>query len=303
MASETLRLADKGLIEVPEWMHDGLQLEVMIGSISYGCNRTDDSDIDLGGFAIPPANHIFQHLDGKIPGFGSHPKPFEQVQKQHVEDKEKRKTYDLTIYGIVKFFQLCRNNNPNMVDMLFVPKRCVKFSTPIAEMVRERRQLFLHKGSWEKFRNYARDQMKKIDLQKNRSNPKRQESIQKYGYDTKFAYHLVRLLLECEQILTHHDLVIDRDREIYKSIRRGEWTLAEVKDWFAKKSTGIEILYTNSTLREVPDDDKLQDLLHNCLEEYYGSMGASERETRNTRKYHNLMEGMEKLLSENRARG
>jgi uncharacterized protein len=35
---------------------------------------------------------------------------------------------------------------------------------------------------------------------------KRREIIDKYGYDEKFAYHVVRLLNEAEQILTENDL-------------------------------------------------------------------------------------------------
>jgi hypothetical protein len=58
-------------------------------------------------------------------------------------------------------------NNPNMVDALFLPRRCVLHSTPIYEHVRENRTMFLHKGSWHKFRGYAYSQLSKIRQQQN----------------------------------------------------------------------------------------------------------------------------------------
>ena len=35
---------------------------------------------------------------------------------------------------------------------------------------------------------------------------------------------------------------------------------------------GLETLYTNSTLRYGPNEDKIKEILLNCLEEYYGSL-------------------------------
>ena len=47
--------------------------------------------------------------------------------------------YDLTIYGIVKFFNLAMENNPNVIDSLFTPVNCVLHSTRVGNLVRENR--------------------------------------------------------------------------------------------------------------------------------------------------------------------
>ena len=299
MASTTLRLIDKGLLEAPTWFNDGMKYEAMIGSIAYGCNQEGDSDVDIGGFVIPPAYMVFPHMTGHIAGFGERPKEFEQLQQHHVKDKERNKSYDICIYGIVKFFQLCRDNNPNMIDMLFVPDRCIKLSSKAWERVREQRKLFLHKECWWRFRGYANEQLKKIDSGANRENPKRQQSIDEFGYDVKFAYHIVRLVLECEQILLHGDLILDRDREVYKSIRRGEWTLGQIRDWFAEKKQSMENLYTNCKLREEPDDDSLRSLLHECLEEHYGTLDNYNKEMKYLYRYNSLVEQIQELAAHN----
>jgi hypothetical protein len=95
-----------------------------------------------------------------------------------------------------------------------------------------------------------------------------------YGYDTKFAYHLLRLLGEAEMILIENDLDLERNREQLKSIRRGEWTLEQVKEAFYSKEKQLEEAYVKCTLPNTRHDteDVLKQLLIDCLEEYYGSL-------------------------------
>ena len=90
--------------------------------------------------------------------------------------------------------------------------------------------------------------------------------------DLKFAYHVVRLALEGEQILMEHDLDIERNAEVLKAIRRGDWTEAKLRGWFDEKEKHLEELYARSTLRNVPDEEPIKDLLMNCLEQHYGSL-------------------------------
>ena len=53
-------------------------------------------------------------------------------------------------------------NNPNMIDSSLTPERCVIHATELGEMVQSHRKLFLHKGSWPKFKGHAYSQMQKI---------------------------------------------------------------------------------------------------------------------------------------------
>ncbi len=102
--------------------------------------------------------------------------------------------------------------------------------------------------------------------------PKRDKDIVVNNYDTKASYHLVRLILEAEQILTEHDLDLERNREILKSIRRGEWELNRLKDFFTTKEKSLEAVYAKSTLRDVPDEQEIKALLLSCLEMHYGRL-------------------------------
>jgi predicted nucleotidyltransferase len=262
------------LIHPPKWLLSNCSYLTTMGSQAYGVS-TDDSDLDVYGFCIPPKDIVFPHLAGIIPGFGNQGERFEQWQEHHIRDPNKAVEYDFSVYSVVKYFQLCMENNPNMIDSLFTPRQCVIHSTPVSEHMRENRKLFLHKGSWHRFKGYAYAQMAKIRNKVNASNPKRAETIAQHGYDLKFAYHIVRLLNEVEQILVEGDLDLQRNREQLKEIRRGEWTLEQVESYFESKEKLLEATYAASKLPHGPDEAVLKKLLLECMEMHYGDLGSA----------------------------
>lgn len=263
-------------IHPPKWLMPNTAYMTIMGSQAYGVSA-DDSDLDVYGFCIPPKDLVFPHLAGEIPGFGRQVQRFEQWQEHHVQDPNKAIEYDFAVYSIVKYFHLCMENNPNMIDSLFTPRNCVIHSTTVSEMVRENRRMFLHKGSWHKFKGYAYAQMSKIRNKVNASNEKRAASIAEHGYDLKFAYHIVRLLNEVEQILVEGDLDLQRNREQLKDIRRGEWTIEQVETYFETKERALEATYAASTLPHSPDEAAIKRLLMQCLEEHYGDLSNAVR--------------------------
>ena len=268
-------LVRKTLIHPPKWLANNTMYLGYAGSASYGVS-SDTSDMDCFGFCIPPKEVVFPYsVGGEILGFSTPKERFRVWTEHHIKTPDNAKEYDFSVYNIVDFFKLCMENNPNMLDVLFLPRRCILHSTHIAELVRENRKMFLHKGSFHKLRGYAYGQLSKIANKTNSSNPKRAADIEKNGYDTKFAYHVVRLALQSEQILAEHDLDIERNSEILKSIRRGEWTLEQIEDWFANKEKALETLYANSTLQHTPDENKIKELLLECLEMHYGSLDTA----------------------------
>lgn len=240
------------------------------GSVAYGVSD-DHSDVDIYGVCIPPKTEVFPHLAGNIEGFGKQRQRFESWQEHHIKDPSNDKEYDFQVYGIVKYFQLCMENNPNMIDTLFTPRRCVIHATQLSELIRENRKLFLHKGCWHKFKGYSFSQLHKMRGQKREG--KRKDSYEKFGFDVKFGLHVVRLLLEVEQILAEGDLDLERHREQLKAIRRGEWTEPQIRQWAQDKEKDLEKLYNESTaLPYKPDEAKIKELLLNCLEIHYGSL-------------------------------
>lgn len=100
----------------------------------------------------------------------------------------------------------------------------------------------------------------------------RENIISQYSMDTKGIYHVVRLSLECEQILTTGNLDLECNSELFKAIRRGEWTYQKLREWFDDKEKHLEEAYSNSTLRHESDEETIKGLLLKCIETHYGSL-------------------------------
>jgi predicted nucleotidyltransferase len=267
MASHAKMLVEHSLItDAPTFISDGLCYEVIMGSFAYGAS-SDTSDIDIYGFCLPPHSVLFPGEYGWIAGFEKIPFNFEQYQKHDINYEiapHHHKKYDVTIYNIAKYFRLCANGNPNMIDSLFVPERCITFSNEIGNLVHENRHLFLSKKCWHTFKGYAYSQLRKMTTKKPKG--KRIATIEKYGYDVKFAYNLVRLLNEVEQILIEEDLDLERNREQLKMIRRGEWSCQEVIEYFKMKERALEEVYLKSKLPHKVRMDEIRNLLHACIQ-------------------------------------
>ncbi len=336
------KLHKKGLINPPSFVLSNACYVTISGSHAYGVAdtnvKTTAPDMDVYGFCIPPKDYIFPMHRGEIPGFGTPGPTFQQWQQHHIKDEDahggRGQEWDLQVFNIVKFFELCRGNNPNMIDSLFTPENCVLHCTRIGQMVRDRRRLFLAKHAWNTFRGYAASQLHKMtsketlgvaqefrsyedslniphdttfaEVEDEISRRKKEMAStsklvhltdqQLHGYhrefqghverssrfeftkiknfDTKFGYHLVRLFDEVEQILLTHDIDLQRSREVLKAIRRGDWTIQQIKDYVDAKTPALEAAYVSCTLPDKPDEKALKELLVQCLEEHYGSLGA-----------------------------
>lgn len=290
------RLVDKGIItkgSIPQFVPGNVQYETIMGSMAYGVS-SDSSDMDVYGFCMPPKDHVFPHLAGQIPGFGKQIPAFQQYQQHHLIEPDRNKEYDLSIYSIVKYFQLCMDNNPNMIDSLFTPNNCVLFITPVGQIVRDNRQKFLHKGSWHKFRGYAYSQMHKMRVKEPDPSSKRYESVMKHGYDVKFAYHVVRLLDEVEQIMTLGDIDLQRNREQLKSIRRGEWKVGDIENYFERREKELSKVYIYSKLQHRPDEEEIKKILLFCLEEFYGNL---EKAIHSSDKYEQMIREIQRIVN------
>ncbi len=256
-------------VDKPKWLNDSNYITVM-GSRAYG-NATEDSDWDFYGFCTPPSELLFPHLSGDIPDFGNQKKRFNQLQLQHIPSKKYGDT-DLTIYNIVRYFHLVMGGNPNMLDSLFVPEESILHIDYVGEIVRENRYMFLSQKIYHTFRGMAYSHMKRITSRTRKG--KRKEHVERYGYDVKDASNVVRLLFEVNDFLFSGDADISNNSEYISDVRSGNWTLEELELFFEREMAELKIRVHNgeSVIPKYPNQDKIKNLLVNCLEERYGSL-------------------------------
>ena len=261
-------LSKQGKITPPKWLINNLHYLVKMGSHAYGTN-TEKSDFDFYGVCIPPKDMIFPHLSGYIEGFGTKPPRFDVYS-------ELSEPYDFQIFSIVKFFDLCKDNNPNILDALFVPLDCVVYQTQIGVFMRENRGLFVSRRCWHTFTGYAYSQLKSLKNAKEDS--KRAEVIAKYGYDLKAASHLFRLMFECIQLLETGTMDLRKEAEFLRQVRGGEFVYDKILEKFQALESVAENAFLRTELPERANEQVILGLLHSLIDIHYKGISSYRRE-------------------------
>lgn len=288
MKSLIHRLYETKKIDCPAWLPDNLCYLTLMGSRAYGIENKD-SDFDYYGACVTPRKNIFPQEYGLLLGFDDIP-VFEQFKKDHFLDVDSGKDMEITIYGIVRYFNLLSAGNPNIIESLYTNREHVVFSNIVGEKIRDNRHLFLSKQSFIKTRQYAFAQLKKLDRI---PVGKRLENYNIHGYDTKFAAHTIRLMDNCEQIITNKHIDLQRNKEMVKSIRSGEYTLKQIKEYAQQKELILEKLASESDLRKTVNKDEIRTLLLECIKHSYQNVNfVTPNEERSIiEKIKNLVDG------------
>lgn len=259
------KLSKEKLISPPDFCVSNCVYLTMMGSHAYGVNKPE-SDMDVYGVVITPKSYLFPHTAGYIYGLKPEPPKFDQYEKHGLFYNKQQ--YDITLYSIINYFNLLTANNPNIIDSIFTPTNCVLHCTEVGHLIRKKRQIFLHQGLSYRFINYAASQRNKI-VNKNPEG-KRKNIVAEFGYDVKFAGHLIRLQTEALQLLTEGDLDLQRHKEYIKGVRRGDVLLEDLLNYSYELDTLLLKAQQETKLPKTPDYDEIKKLLISCLEIQYG---------------------------------
>ena len=87
----------------------------------------------------------------------------------------------------------------------------------------------------------------------------RQELVSKYGYDTKFASHLIRLLKEGKELLVTSDLKFPLAyRGSLRAIRAGKFSMDDVLSFAGVIESEVESLYDVTGLPHYPNRELVE---------------------------------------------
>jgi hypothetical protein len=92
---------------------------------------------------------------------------------------------------------------------------------------------------------------------------KRKSLVLRHGYDAKNAAHCIRLLRMCKEFLFtgYMEVYRTRDAEELLDIKRGKWSLDEVKKHARELFEDIAAARDASPLPDAPDRDAVERLL------------------------------------------
>jgi predicted nucleotidyltransferase len=103
-------------------------------------------------------------------------------------------------------------------------------------------------------------------------NKERAPLEEKYGFDTKHAGHLVRLIRMGEEILKTGIVNVDRtgiDADELKAIRAGSWAYEQIEEYAHNKDKEFNDLYTTSKLPRSVDIEKISKLCVETVKAYH----------------------------------
>jgi len=176
--------------------------------------------------------------------------------------------YDFAIYELKKFIYLLYKSNPNVMSLLWLNDDHYIHISAIGSRLLNERDIFMSKKVFHTFAGYANGQLKRMThLQfKGYMGEKRKKLVEKYGYDTKNAAHLIRLLVMGKEALETGKFKVFRDdADRFLQIKRGEWSLERVKEESDRLFEELHTAYTNSTLPESPDKEEIDKMLVSIL--------------------------------------
>jgi predicted nucleotidyltransferase len=183
-----------------------------------------------------------------------------------------RGEWDIVIYEVKKFVSLLAKGNPNVLSLLWLPDKHIIKATDAGRLLLNSRDLFVGKHVYKSFTGYAYSQLKKMENHAcmGYMGEKRKQLVQKFGYDTKNAAHLIRLLRMSIEFLVEGALEVERrDATQLLQIKNGEWTLPEVKKEAERLFALADDAYIKSTLPINPDTCMINDLLINIIEMHW----------------------------------
>ena len=293
--------------------------EAITGSLLYGTN-TPESDMDTRGICIPPMDVLLNPFY-----------PFHQKDSGFKEE-------DRAIYALGKFFQICADCNPNIIELLFVPEQNINYSSKYWEKIVANKNLFISKKARFTFTGYAVSQLKAIirhrqwfidppkkkperkdfgltdsplvsgdnldhalniphslfkdefhdELVREREyrvekrkwdnyaswrdnrNKKRREMEDTFGYDTKHASHLFRLMTEGKELLLTGNITFPLpNADEIRAIKNGFYSYEEMLERAESFDKEFDVWYNESTLPKAPNRNALTELYFEIIEEYH----------------------------------
>lgn len=220
------------------------------------------------GTYIPPQNNGIDDKD--IMGIYIPPKRFYLGLDKHEHIDTWVEEYDIVMYELRKYMRLLLKNNPNVIGLLWLDDNLYVKKTKYGQMLIDHREIFSSKQAYKSFTGYAYAQLKKMRGSefKGYMGDKRKALVEKYGYDTKNAAHLIRLLRMGIEFLATGELnVMRHDASQLIEIKQGKYSLEEIHNMADRLFPKAEEALIHSKLPNQPDVKKAEELLINIIEE------------------------------------
>jgi hypothetical protein len=192
-------------------------LRTVVGSGVHGIaiEGTDDHD-EMGVFVEPP---------DRLLGVG--PAAEHYVYRTQPEGARSGPgDTDLVVYSLRKYLRLAIKGNPTALLPLYAPPDATLIRTELGDELRALAPALLSREAVRRFLGYLGAQRERL-MGRGRQGrlPNRPELVDRFGYDTKYASHALRLAYQGREVLRHGRLTLPMpadERAHVLRVKRGD---------------------------------------------------------------------------------
>lgn len=243
----------------------GMILRVLVGSGVHGTSINGQDDRDEMGVCIePPAtvigSRVFQHYTFRTQPEGVCSGPGD---------------LDLVVYGLRRYAGLAAAGNPTVLLPLFVPDEFVCWINDYGRELRAQRHLFVSRQCGHRFLGYLQSQRRGLmGLRSGGTrNQGRADIRARYGFDTKFAMHMVRLGLQGVELLRTGKISLpipEPDLTWLRALRQAEYSKQDALDRAEELEAELMSLLNTSPLEERADHQEIDRWLERTHRRHWG---------------------------------
>src|SRR3990167_11144570 len=178
---------------------------------------------------------------------------------------------DTVEYELHKAFHLLSQCNPNIICFLWNKPEHYTHVSEGAKLLLEKRAIFFSRRRIrDAFAGYAHAQLTKLTngAYKGYMGERRKAVVDKYGYDTKNASTLLRLLAQGIEALKTNEIQTYRttDRDFLLGVKTGNYSLNQIQDIADTRFKELDSAYDNSTMPLDNNRVDIEELLVEILE-------------------------------------
>lgn len=246
-------------------------LRGVVGSTAHGTAIDGQDDRDEMGVFIEPADYVC----------GLTPCEHYIYRDKPEGVRSEAGDLDLTLYSLRKFCKLAAQGNPSVVILLWLPDYMTK--TPLGAELVALREAFISRSSGARFLGYLVAQKMKMKGERAHT-VNRPELVAKYGYDTKFAMHALRLGYEGIELLSDRRLTLpvsEPNLSTLRAVRHGKVTESEALSLIDGAEERLRTLVENCQWET--DTDAINHFMVRAHHEHWGVAQSVEQRTVNAR--------------------
>jgi predicted nucleotidyltransferase len=227
------------------------------GIVAHGARVAETADLDWYGVFVESASQAL----------GLDPVTHFVKTTGDGETGNKPGDVDVCLYSLRRWAGLAAQGNPSSLHFLFAK---TEWEDRVWKIIQYQSEAFLSAQHIKPFIGFADAQLKRLFGEKGQKNCKRADLEHKYGYDTKYAMHVIRLFGEAKELMETGRITLPRPNvaELI-NIRLGKFTLHEIREWGTELQSEALHASEHSVLPETVDRRRVSEVISDVYQEFW----------------------------------